>query len=79
MFVIEKDKNEIKSLPAKEIKFASLKTLGSDLAQKILKSISDKAKSPFSQTVKRAVLNLSSSCASVNLSCTFTKSVLEIR
>src|SRR3989344_4261466 len=46
MFVIEKDKNEIKSLPAKEIKFASLKTLGSDLAQKILKSISDEAKYP---------------------------------
>ncbi len=46
MFVIEKDKNEIKSLPAKEIKFASLKTLGSDLAQKILKSISEEAKYP---------------------------------
>ena len=46
MFVIEKDKNEIKSLPAKEIKFASLKTLGSDLAQKIIKSISNEAKYP---------------------------------
>ena len=46
MFVIEKDRNEIKSLPAREIKFASLKTLGSDLAQKILKSISDEAKYP---------------------------------
>ncbi len=46
MFVIEKDKNEIKSLPAKEIKFASLKTLGSDLAQKILKLISNEAKYP---------------------------------
>lgn len=46
MFVIEKDKNEIKSLPAKEIKFTSLKTLGSDLAQKILKSISEEAKYP---------------------------------
>ena len=46
MFVIEKDKNEIKSLPAKEIKFVNLKNFGSELAQRILKSISEEAKYP---------------------------------
>lgn len=46
MFVIEKDKNEIKSLPAKEIKFNNLKNFGSELAQKILRCISDEAKYP---------------------------------
>lgn len=46
MFVIEKNKNEIYSLPAREIKFGSLKNFGSELAQKILKSISEEAKYP---------------------------------
>lgn len=46
MFVIEKDKNEIYSLPAKEIKFNNLKNFGTELAQKILKSIADEAKYP---------------------------------
>ena len=46
VFVIEKDKNEIYSLPAKEIKFGNLKNLGTELAQKILKSIASEAKYP---------------------------------
>lgn len=46
MFVIEKDKNEIYSLPAKELKFGSLKNLSSELSQKILKCISNEAKYP---------------------------------
>ncbi len=46
MFIIEKDKSEIKSLPAVEIKFSSLKNLGSELAQRILKSISEEPKYP---------------------------------
>src|SRR3989344_56867 len=46
MFVIEKEKNEIFSLPAKELKFNNLKNFGTDLAQKIVKSISEEAKYP---------------------------------
>lgn len=46
MFVITKNKNEIYSLPAKELSFNSLKNFGSELAQKIVKCISDKAKYP---------------------------------
>ncbi len=46
MFIIKKEKNEIFSLPAKELKFNSLKNFGTELAQKILKSISEKAKYP---------------------------------
>lgn len=46
MFIIEKDKNEIFSLPAKELKFNSLKNFGTELAQKILKCISEEAKYP---------------------------------
>jgi len=46
MFVIEKDKNEIYSLPAKELKFNSLKNFGTELAQKIVKCISEEAKYP---------------------------------
>ncbi|MBI2523421.1 S-layer protein [Candidatus Woesearchaeota archaeon] len=46
MFIIEKNKNEIFSLPAKEIKFNNLKNFGTELAQKILKSIADEAKYP---------------------------------
>jgi len=46
MFVIKKDKNEIYSLPAKEIKFNSLKNFGSELAQKIVKCIAEEAKYP---------------------------------
>ena len=46
MFIVKKEKNEIYSLPSKEIKFNSLKNIGSELSQKILKSISEKAKYP---------------------------------
>ena len=46
MFVVNKEKNEVYSLPAKEIKFSSLKNLGTELAQRIVKSISDEAKYP---------------------------------
>jgi len=46
MFIIEKDKNEIYSLPAKEIKFNNLKNFGTELAQKILKAIANEAKYP---------------------------------
>lgn len=46
MFVIEKDKNDIYSLPAKELKFNHLKNFGTELAQKILKSIANEAKYP---------------------------------
>lgn len=46
MFVIEKDKNEIYSLPAKELKFNNLKSFGTELAQKILKSIALEPKYP---------------------------------
>ncbi|MBS3131022.1 S-layer protein [Candidatus Woesearchaeota archaeon] len=46
MFVVKKEKNEVLSLPAKEIKFSSLKNLGTELAQKILKSISEEPKYP---------------------------------
>ncbi|MBI2207861.1 S-layer protein [Candidatus Woesearchaeota archaeon] len=46
MFVIEKDKEEIYSLPAAELKFNSLRHLGSELAQKIIKSVSEEAKYP---------------------------------
>ena len=31
MFVVNKEKNEVYSLPAKEIKFSSLKNLGTEL------------------------------------------------
>ena len=46
MFVIQKEKNEIFSLPAKEVKFNHLKNFGSELAQKIVKCISNEAKYP---------------------------------
>ena len=46
MFVIEKNKNEIFSLPAKELKFNSLKNFGTELAQKIIKCVSEEAKYP---------------------------------
>jgi predicted transcriptional regulator len=46
MFIVKKEKNEIRSLPAKELKFNNLKNFGTELAQKILKSISEKAKYP---------------------------------
>src|SRR3989339_1636994 len=46
MFVVNKEKNEVYSLPAKEIKFSSLKNLGTELAQRIVKSISNEAKYP---------------------------------
>ena len=46
IFIIQKDKNEIFSLPAKEIKFNNLKNFGTELAQKILKSIATEAKYP---------------------------------
>ena len=46
MFVVKKDKNEIYSLPAKELKCADLKNMGSELAQRIIKSISNEAKYP---------------------------------
>jgi DNA-binding PadR family transcriptional regulator len=46
MFIIEKQKNEIFSLPAKELKFNSLKNFGTELAQKIIRCISEKPKYP---------------------------------
>ena len=46
MFIIKKEKNEIYSLPAKELKFNSLKNFGTELAQKIIKCISEEAKYP---------------------------------
>lgn len=46
MFIIKKEKNEIFSLPTKEINFSNLKNIGSDLAQKIIHCIVDKAKYP---------------------------------
>src|SRR3989338_1656691 len=46
MFVVKKEKNEVLSLPAKEIKFSSLKNFGTELAQKILKAISEEPKYP---------------------------------
>src|SRR3989344_6047465 len=46
IFIIEKDKSEIFSLPAKEIKFNNLKNFGTELAQKILKAIANEAKYP---------------------------------
>jgi predicted transcriptional regulator len=46
MFVIEKEKNEVFSLPAKELKFNNLKNFGSELAQRIVKCIAEEAKYP---------------------------------
>ncbi len=46
MFIVKKEKNEVFSLPSKEIKFSYLKNFGSELAQRVVKSISEDAKYP---------------------------------
>jgi DNA-binding Lrp family transcriptional regulator len=46
MFVVDKKKNELSSLPAKEISGRQLKSLGSELAQRIVSEIAKKAAYP---------------------------------
>lgn len=47
MFIVKKDKNEILSLPAQEIKAEDAKSISSDLAIRILKSLAKKPSYPI--------------------------------
>ena len=47
MFVIRKEKNEVYSLPVKEIPLDGIKAISSELAQKIVKLLSKSPMSPI--------------------------------
>lgn len=55
MFIVEKNKNEILSLPAKELKPEQIKNLNSALAQKILTLIAESPKYPIELAKKLKV------------------------
>ena len=56
MFVVDKNKNGVMSLPAKEINVKQLKTLGSDLAKNILEELAKKPSYPM-QLAKKLGIN----------------------
>ena len=47
MFIVDKQKNEVYSLPAKEINAENAKSIGSSLAQKILHLLAKEAMYPI--------------------------------
>jgi DNA-binding PadR family transcriptional regulator len=56
VFVVEKNKNGVMSLPAKEIKVKQLKTIGSELAKNILDELAKKPSYPM-QLAKKLGIN----------------------